>query len=243
MEELFLCGEFARICNLPKKTVQYYDEIGLLRPAHVGENGYRFYTVREVHRAGAIRALHAVGLSLQEIRAVLEDSNLSARESVLLEQQARLDAKIRELEDYKLLLKNTCENLADFRAHTLDTLFFETRAETPIDTSPLHGLSSSVNIIETSHSGAILRDDGTSSMLFRVAEHGVQPNDRMPAGRYCCCYLSCTHTLEAARRFFALCAAQHVPITGKRYFFSVSNSLFEIQSGTDLLEFLALCPQ
>ena len=36
-------GEFASLCGVTKDTLFHYDDIGLLKPARVGENGYRLY--------------------------------------------------------------------------------------------------------------------------------------------------------------------------------------------------------
>ena len=45
MWELFYStGEFARLNRINKRTLHYYDEIGLFSPEHKGENGYRYYT-------------------------------------------------------------------------------------------------------------------------------------------------------------------------------------------------------
>lgn len=41
---LFTTGQFARLHHLNKRTLHYYDEIGLFSPAFKGENDYRYYT-------------------------------------------------------------------------------------------------------------------------------------------------------------------------------------------------------
>ena len=42
--KLFTIGQFSAIHGVTKKTLMWYDEIGLLKPAVIGENGYRYYT-------------------------------------------------------------------------------------------------------------------------------------------------------------------------------------------------------
>lgn len=56
-EKLYKVAEFARLCGLPKDTVLYYDRIGLLRPAKVGSNGYRYYTFDRLFTASLIESL------------------------------------------------------------------------------------------------------------------------------------------------------------------------------------------
>ena len=41
---LFSIGQFAALHGVNKKTLMWYDEIGLFCPAVVKENGYRYYT-------------------------------------------------------------------------------------------------------------------------------------------------------------------------------------------------------
>ena len=35
--------EIAKLANVSTRTIRYYDEIGLLPPAYIGNNGYRYY--------------------------------------------------------------------------------------------------------------------------------------------------------------------------------------------------------
>lgn len=64
-------GEFSRICFVTKKTLRHYDEIGLLRPEHTAENGYRYYTVGQLRTMLLINRLKSYGFSLPEVSAAL----------------------------------------------------------------------------------------------------------------------------------------------------------------------------
>lgn len=46
-ETFFTIGQFADLHEINKKTLMWYDEIGLLKPAAVRENGYRYYTYQQ----------------------------------------------------------------------------------------------------------------------------------------------------------------------------------------------------
>lgn len=86
-------GEFARLSQVPTKTLRYYDEIGLLKPDHCDpETGYRYYAASQIEQLRRILALKDMGLSLEQIRFVLE-------ERLPVEQmQAMLKTKRRELQ-------------------------------------------------------------------------------------------------------------------------------------------------
>jgi DNA-binding transcriptional MerR regulator/effector-binding domain-containing protein len=86
-------GEFARISQIPAKTLRYYDEIGLLKPAHCDpETGYRYYAANQMEQLQRILALKDMGLSLEQVLFVQEE-RLSAEQM-----QAMLKAKRMELQ-------------------------------------------------------------------------------------------------------------------------------------------------
>ena len=80
-------GEFAQLGAASIKTLRYYDELGLLKPAHVdARTQYRYYDATQLRDLAAIRALKDLGATLEEIRRVLlrtdagrERRNLLAR--------------------------------------------------------------------------------------------------------------------------------------------------------------------
>ena len=43
----FTTGQFAKLCSTTKETLFHYDSLGLLKPARVGENGYRYYAASQ----------------------------------------------------------------------------------------------------------------------------------------------------------------------------------------------------
>ena len=67
-------GVFSKISNVTTKTLRYYDEIGLIKPAHVNnENGYRYYDVEQMKDILLINKLKLYSFSLEEIAEVLKN--------------------------------------------------------------------------------------------------------------------------------------------------------------------------
>ena len=66
-------GEVAKLSALPVKTIRYYTDIGLLEP-HVGRSPtrYRLYASEVLNRLAFIRRSQTLGLSLTEIKDILE---------------------------------------------------------------------------------------------------------------------------------------------------------------------------
>ncbi|TIY01181.1 MAG: MerR family transcriptional regulator, partial [Mesorhizobium sp.] len=56
--------------GLPSKTIRYYEDIGLLRPART-DNGYRDYSVADIHRLRFLQRSRSLGFSVDECRQLL----------------------------------------------------------------------------------------------------------------------------------------------------------------------------
>jgi len=66
-------GEFSRLSQVTVKTLHHYDELGLIKPAHIDPvTNYRFYEVEQLPRIHRIMALKEMGLSLEQIGLMLE---------------------------------------------------------------------------------------------------------------------------------------------------------------------------
>lgn len=66
--EIYKIEDVANLCGLTKRTVRYYEEIGLLAPERSG-GGFRLYTESDVERLKKIvNARDALGFSLQELQ-------------------------------------------------------------------------------------------------------------------------------------------------------------------------------
>lgn len=96
--KLYKVAEFARLCGLPKDTVLYYDRIGLLRPAKVGSNGYRYYTFDQLFTASLIESLKLSHMTLDEIRDFMSAPDVDAYHAQAARSLDELEQRIRLLE-------------------------------------------------------------------------------------------------------------------------------------------------
>jgi DNA-binding transcriptional MerR regulator len=79
-------GRFSRLTGLTVKALRHYDELGLLRPAHVdAETGYRTYAPEQAERAETIRLLRQLEVPLDDIARFLDEDD----KRVLHDQQRR----------------------------------------------------------------------------------------------------------------------------------------------------------
>jgi len=77
-------GEVCRALDITPRTLRYYDEIGLLKPA-AQERGKRVYTEREFLKLKKILLMKRVGFSLDKIQETLDGSSVESVESILVE--------------------------------------------------------------------------------------------------------------------------------------------------------------
>ncbi|MBQ9134376.1 MAG: MerR family transcriptional regulator [Clostridia bacterium] len=81
--------EFAELTGVSVRTLHYYDEIGLLKPASVEEhNGYRFYDEKSVERMQEILFYRELDFELKSISEILSSPNYDKRQA--LSDQKRL---------------------------------------------------------------------------------------------------------------------------------------------------------
>jgi DNA-binding transcriptional MerR regulator len=95
--ELFSIGEFSQITGLSVKTLRFYDEKDLLKPAQVDETtSYRYYNAASVDRARMIALLREMQFSLRDIGAILNDCEDQSDLLAYLERQRRtIEQRIR----------------------------------------------------------------------------------------------------------------------------------------------------
>ena len=89
-------GAVARLFGISTKTLRHYEQLGLLAPARAG-NGYRRYRPADVQQLLRIRQLQALGLSLEQIRDILENEVDEQRwqrilQTILADINGQLDA-------------------------------------------------------------------------------------------------------------------------------------------------------
>ncbi len=101
-------GEVARLAHVSVRTLHHYDEIGLLKPAHRSEAGYRLYGERELERLQAILFYRELGFDLEAIRELLAEPARGHREALL----AQRELVARELKRFEAMLELIDKSLA-----------------------------------------------------------------------------------------------------------------------------------
>ena len=98
--------------NLPPKTIRYYEDIDLVKPAR-SANGYRSYSETDIHRLRFVQRARSLGFSIEECRLLLslyDDKHRASADvkAVALQKIEQVDRKIAELKT----LRKTLSDLA-----------------------------------------------------------------------------------------------------------------------------------
>jgi DNA-binding transcriptional MerR regulator len=92
---MFSIGDFARLGGVSVRTLRHYDEIGLLRPTTVDpDTGYRGYSAAQLGQINRIMALKELGLSLTQVRVLLDGVTLGELRGMLLLRRAQLEHEL-----------------------------------------------------------------------------------------------------------------------------------------------------
>ena len=93
--KLLTIGQFAALHGINKKTLMWYDEVGLFRPAAVNsQNGYRYYSYQQSQTLETILLLREMGVSVKEIKAFMQERSAASMEKLLGEKIEELDREI-----------------------------------------------------------------------------------------------------------------------------------------------------
>lgn len=96
--------KLAQMAGVSSRTLRYYDEIGILKPARTNSSGYRIYGQQEVDRLQQILFYRELGISLDQIKEIISAPAFDAADALkehrekLLEKRKQLDLLITNVE-------------------------------------------------------------------------------------------------------------------------------------------------
>lgn len=108
---MYTVKQLSDLAGVSVRTLHYYDEIGLLAPTRVGENGYRHYGGEALFRLQQILLYREMDLSLEAIKAFLDQPGFDPVEA-LQAHRAALEARIRRLRGLIQTVDSTIKHLS-----------------------------------------------------------------------------------------------------------------------------------
>ena len=110
-------SQFAKLHNVNKRTLHYYDEIGIFSPDYKGENGYRYYDYMQGVDFEYIKMLKELNMGLDEIKRYIDNPNEEDFKEIAevkikeIDQEIRTLNRRREVLEDKLNKLNKCDDL------------------------------------------------------------------------------------------------------------------------------------
>ena len=105
-------GEFAKMNGINKRTLHYYNDIGLFRPEMIDENGYHYYSRFQAVQLEMILIFRRLGLSIEEIRTYTDHPSDASFTQIIREKQELIDRSVCQLLEVKAFLQQKQEKLA-----------------------------------------------------------------------------------------------------------------------------------
>jgi len=108
-------GEFSKIAQVSIKTLCYYDQMGLLKPAHIDRySGYRYYTLSQMVSLNRILALKDLDFTLDQVQELIKlDLSEDALVNMLQNKALELRQRISDEHGRLLRVENRLKNLRD----------------------------------------------------------------------------------------------------------------------------------
>lgn len=101
---MYSIGQLSKKTGVTIRTLDYYDEVGLVVPSSATDGGHRLYSENDVLQLQQVLALKYMGFTLQQIKKILKESSVSWQRSLnqqlemVKQQQLRLKSLEKALE-------------------------------------------------------------------------------------------------------------------------------------------------
>ena len=114
MKKLYKIGEISKLYNISSDILRHYEKIGLIIPDVRDENGYRYYSQKQIWKLNNIRNLRNLGVGLKEITEFMEDRNLIKTKEVIDFQLIKIEEKLKKFSELKKELEDKKKNIEYF---------------------------------------------------------------------------------------------------------------------------------
>ena len=95
---MYTIGQFSRIGMISPKTLRFYDEIGLIKPAQVDQwNSYRYYSAEQVADILFINELRGCGFSLEAIKQLIREKDSESLQKAMIRRRSELDGELQHI--------------------------------------------------------------------------------------------------------------------------------------------------
>lgn len=114
-------GQFIKLCQITRNTLNYYESQNLLHAEYVEENGYKKYGADQIYTMIYIKSLKQADFSIEEIKEILVSNDIGIdnffnRHTVLKEKRKTIEEKLKALYMQRIMLKDISGSLRNIEA-------------------------------------------------------------------------------------------------------------------------------
>ncbi|TKH44640.1 hypothetical protein C1I60_09210 [Paenibacillus terrae] len=130
--DMLSISAFSKLSDITRKTLIYYDRIGLFKPAFVADNGYRYYSRSQLDTIGVIHIFKELGMSLEEIQEHLGQRSPGSTLKLLRKQEEILQLQIAKLAQAKQMIIRRAEDIEHSLNIDTSRMYVIWQAKTPL---------------------------------------------------------------------------------------------------------------
>lgn len=119
---MYTVKQVSKIAGTTPRTLHYYDKIGLLKPDHIGGNGYRYYDDGSLMRLQQILLFRELDMPLEQIKLVLDQPDFDLF-AALENHKTELKQRANRIERLIVTVEHTQEFLKGKRKMSKEQLF------------------------------------------------------------------------------------------------------------------------
>ena len=122
IQNYFTTGELSQLCKIPRKTLLYYDKLGLITPELVDENGYRYYKRSQLFLLQLILTLRRLDVPIARIKDYLANRSLQNYRKLFNERIEFFTQEISRMQTMQAELQSELGKLDHIDNITLDKI-------------------------------------------------------------------------------------------------------------------------
>lgn len=146
----YTTGQFAKICEITKETLRHYNNIGIMKPEKIEENGYKYYSSHQMHELYTITILRHAGCSLEEIKSYLNEETANGLRGILIKQLDAVSIQKKELEQREDILKQSIKRFDILESHPINTIYIEEVEEEYFIVTKIKDIDCNESVVTTS---------------------------------------------------------------------------------------------
>ena len=187
----YTIGEFAKLCNITPRALKHYEELGLIKPVRILENGYRMYNVVQLDDVSNIIMLKDQGFSLKQIKQMLSKKDLNSHYEILKLQNNYIEESVRIMMEKKQIIEYTMSIIEAY--HRNGKSVFSETIDCNIDIEKVeydNGIIIVINYLTDGlRSGVIFQENGKVIGIYKVNQQGQYSIK----GKCICCFSDCAN--------------------------------------------------